>query len=128
MIEKEITVEKTFEVKDSPDQAWKKLETLTADHDTEPGMWWLPGFQCRATEVAAAAGHRLEVVKAEQPCKDTTIVFTFEHVGTGTRIHVVQSGFDPAFVEIAGDDFWTHGAFLLDEIERFFGAAAHGTN
>ena len=99
MTDEEITVEKTFEVKDSPDQAWKKLETLTADHDTEPGMWWLPGFQCRATEVAAAAGHRLEVVKAEQPCKDTTIVFTFEHVGTGTRIHVVQSGFDPAFVE-----------------------------
>ena len=100
MTDEEITVEKTFEVKDSPDQAWKKLETLTADHDTEPGMWWLPGFQCRATEVAAAAGHRLEVVKAEQPCKDTTIVFTFEHVGTGTRIHVVQSGFDPAFVEM----------------------------
>jgi hypothetical protein len=116
----EVSVERTFEVDGTPDQAWEKLQRLTAEHDLGPGTWWLPGFWCRATEVAAAAGHRLEVVKAEQPCKDTTIVFTFEHVGTGTRIHVTQSGFDSAFVEMAGEDFWAHGALLLDEVERFF--------
>ena len=125
----EIVVERAFEVDGTPDQAWEKLEQLTAEHDPGPGTWWLPGFRCRATEVAAAAGHRLEVVKAEQPCKDTTIVFTFEHAGTGTRIHVTQSGFDPAFVEMAGEDFWAHGALLLDEVERFFlGTAAPGTS
>jgi len=115
-----IVVERTFDVDGTPDQAWTKLELLTAEHDPGPDTWWLPGFRCEATEVTATAGHRLAVVKAEQPCKDTTIVFTFEHAGTGTRIHVTQSGFDPAFIEMAGEDFWAHGALLLDEVERFF--------
>lgn len=116
----EIVVEKTFEVEARPDQAWEKLTRLTAAHDPGPGTWWLPGFQCRATEVDATPGHRLEVVKAEQPCKDTTIVFTFEHCRTGTRITVTQSGFDPEFVEMAGDDFWVHGMSLLADVEHFF--------
>ena len=120
MTRDEIVVEKSFDVEGTPEQAWKKLERLNAERDPGPCTWWLPGFQCRATEVAAAAGHRLEVVKAEQPCMGTTIVFTFEHVGTGTRIQVTQSGFDPAFVEMAGEDFWAHGAALLDDVERFF--------
>jgi hypothetical protein len=56
-------------------------------------------------------------------------VLTFEHVGTGTRIHVTQSGFDPGFVEMAGEEFWAHGALLLDEVERFFvGASSTATN
>jgi len=123
-----IVVEKTFDVDGSPDHAWEKLERLTEGRSLGPGAWWLPGFECRATEVAAVAGHRLEVVKAEQPCKDTTIVFTFEHAGTGTRIHVTQSGFDPAFVDEAGEAFWAHGAHLLNEVERFFlGGAAPDT-
>ena len=126
--EHEIVVEKAFEVDGTPDQAWAKLERLTAEHDPGPSTWWLPGFRCRATEVAATSGHRLEVLKAEPPCKDTTIVFTFEHAGTGTRIHVTQSGFDPAFVEMAGDELWAHGALLLGEVEQFFlGATARRT-
>lgn len=121
-------VEKVFDVDGTPGEAWRKLEQLTADHDPGPGTWWLPGFRCRAREVAAEAGRRLEVVKAEPPCEGTSIVFTFEHVATGTRIRVTQSGFDPTFVEQAGDDFWAHGAHLLDEVERFFrGPAAAGT-
>lgn len=121
----EVVVEKTFEVAGTPDQAWEMLEQLTAAHDPGPDTWWLPGFECRATEIAAATAHRLEVIKADQPCKDTTIVFTFEHSETGTRIHVTQSGFDPTFVEMAGEDFWAHGALLLDGVEQFFlGSAA----
>lgn len=116
----EIVVEKTFDVDGTPEQAWQKLVRLTAEHDPGPATWWLPGFRCRATEIEATAGHRLEVVKAEPPCEDTTIVFTFEHVSTGTRIQVTQSGFDPTFVERAGEEFWAHGAFLLDEVEQFF--------
>lgn len=116
----EIAVEKTFEVEATPDQAWEKLTRLTAEHDPGPGTWWLPGFQCRATEVESTPGHRLEVIKAEQPCEDTTIVFTFEHCRSGTRITVTQSGFDPEFVEMAGDDFWAHGTSLLADVERFF--------
>lgn len=125
----EVRVERTFAVDGTPEQAWAKLTRLAAAHDCGPGTWWLPGFQCRATEVAVDVGRRLEVIKAEQPCKDTTIVFVFEHDGTGTRIHVTQSGFDPAFVEMAGEDFWAHGTFLLDEVERFFlGDAPLGTS
>lgn len=127
--EDELVVEKAFDVDGTPDQAWRKLEQLTAEHAPGPHTWWLPGFRCRATEVAATAGHRLEVIKAEQPCEGTTIVFTFEHAGTGTRIRVTQSGFDPAFVEMAGEDFWAHGTLLLDEVERFFlGSGARGTS
>lgn len=125
----EVMVEKTFEVDVAPDQAWEKLTRLTTEHDPGPGTWWLPGFQCRATEVEATPGHRLEVIKAEQPCQDTTIVFTFEHCRTGTRITVTQSGFDPEFVEMAGEDFWAHGTSLLDDVERFFlGGPAPGVS
>jgi hypothetical protein len=121
----EVVVERSFVIAGSPDQAWEKLVQLAAQHDQGPGSWWLPGFRCRADEVAAVPGRRLEVIKAEQPCQDTTVVFTLEHVDTGTRIQVTQSGFDPAFVDMAGDDFWAHGAALLDEVERFFlGSAA----
>jgi hypothetical protein len=70
-------VEKTFEVAGTADQAWERLAQLTAAHHLGPDTWWLPGFECEAIEVAAVAGRHLEVVKAGQPCKDTTIVFTF---------------------------------------------------
>ncbi len=83
-------------------------------------MWGLPGFECPATEVTAVEARRLEVIKTEPPCEGSTIVFTFEDSDNGTRIHVSQSGFDPAFVEMAGEDFWTHGTFLLDGVQRFF--------
>lgn len=125
----ETAVEHTFDVEATPDQAWERLTRLTAEHDPGPGTWWLPGFQCRGTEVGSTPGQRLVVIKAEPPCQDTTIVFTFEHCGTGTRITVTQSGFDPEFVERAGDDFWAHGASLLADVERFFvGAAAPGVS
>lgn len=51
--EDEVVVEKTFEVAGTPDQAWEKLTRLTAAHDPGPDTWWLPGFECKATEVAA---------------------------------------------------------------------------
>ncbi len=125
----EIVVERSFVVDGSPDQAWDRLVQLSARHDQAAGSWWLPGFRSRAIEIAATAGHRLEVVKAEEPCRHTTIVLTFEHVGTGTRIHVTQSGFDPTFVEMAGENFWAHGAVLLDGVEEFFrGRAASPTS
>ena len=125
----DIVVEKTFDVDVDPDHAWEKLARFNAEHDPAPGTWWLPGFRCRATEIEATPGHRLEVVKAEQPCRGTTIVFTFEHCHTGTRITVIQSGFDPGFVQMAGEDFWAHGTSLLDDVERVFrGGAARGAS
>lgn len=115
-----VVVEKAFEVGGTPAAAWEKLVGLTAARNLGPNDWWVPGFECRATEVTAVAGRRLEVTKAEPPCAGSTIVFTFDACDDGTRIHVSQSDFDPAFVEMAGEDFWSHGTLLLDAVERFF--------
>ncbi len=124
-----VVVEKTFEVNATCGQAWDKLLDLTAAHDLGAHMWWLPGFECPGIEVAAVPGERLEVSKAQPPCQGSTIEFTLEGCGDAARIHVAQSGFDPAFVEMAGEDFWAHGRFLLDAVERFFlGTAADTTH
>lgn len=119
MTEEQIIVETTFEVDIAPDQVWARMQRLTAEHDTGDGAWWLPGFECRATEVEAAPGRCLKVVKAEHPCRDTTIVFTLDHVASGSRIHVVQSGFDPTFVELAGEDLFKHGRDIYADLELF---------
>ncbi len=118
--DEDVVVEKTFEIDRSPEEAWSLLEGLRSEHGVGTGTWWLPGFRCRATEIAATRAERLVVTKDEPPCADTVIVFTFEHLASGARIRVTQSGFDPTFVAEAGEHFWTHGAALLDDVERFF--------
>ena len=32
----------------------------------------------------------------------------------------MQSGFDDAFVKMAGDAFWIHGEHILDDLHLFF--------
>ncbi len=120
MSDEEILVETTFEVDISPEQAWRRLQQLTAEHDVAGDEWWLPGFECRAIEIEAVPDRRLEVVKGEHPCKDTTISFTLEHLASGSRIHVVQSGFDPSFIDLAGEHFFEHGRHIYADLELFF--------
>ena len=115
----ETRTEKTFDVDASPAEAWKALEELRA-RTTSADEWWLPGFECRGREVEAERDTRLTVRKLDQPCADTLIAITFEHLGTGSRIRVVQSGFDEAFVETAGEAFWVHAEHLFAGLERFF--------
>ena len=116
---KDFRSEKTFEVASTPAEAWKALEELRA-RATGPAEWWLPGFECRGAEVEVEHHQRLTVRKLDQPCADTLIAITFEHAGTGTRIRVVQSGFDEAFVTMAGDAFWVHAEHILSDVHLFF--------
>lgn len=111
--------ETTFEVASTPAEAWKALEELRA-RATEPGQWWLPGFECRGEEVEVEHQQRLTVRKVDQPCADTLIAITFEHAGTGARIRVVQSGFDEAFVKGTGEAFWIHAEHIFADVHLFF--------
>jgi PDZ domain len=117
----DLSLESTFEVDASPAEAWKALEELRA-RTTDPGEWWLPGFECRGAEVDVEDQRRLTVRKLDPPCEDTLIAITFEHAGTGSRIRVVQSGFDPKFVRFAGDGFFIHGEHIYADLHLFFEA------
>src|SRR5437667_12278042 len=94
----EIRTDKTFETAATPAEAWKALEELRT-RAAGPDEWWLPGFECRGAEVEVEQERRLTVRKLDQPCADTLIAITFEHVDSGTRVRVVQSGFDAALGE-----------------------------
>ena len=117
----DIRTETTFDVTSTPAEAWKALEALRA-RTTEPDEWWLPGFECRGAAVEVEHQRRLTVRKLDQPCADTLIAVTFEHIDTGTRIRVVQSGFDEAFVKRAGDGFWIHAEHIFADLHLFFEA------
>ncbi len=114
----DIRTEKTFEVAATPAEAWKALESLRA-RAASPDEWWLPGFECRGAEVDVQPTRQLTVRKLDQPCADTLIAVTFEHADTGTRVRVVQSGFDEAFVKFAGGAFWLHADHLMTDFHLF---------
>lgn len=115
----ELRCEATFEVDRSPEDLWHELQTLGAERAPDTG-WWMPGFESPGAEVSAEPGRRLIVTKVSEPCRGTTIAITFEHAGTGSRIRVVQSGFDAAFLRGAGDAFWTHARRILADAELWF--------
>ena len=115
----DIRTETSFDVASTPAEAWKALEELRARAEA-PDEWWLPGFECRAAEVDVEHQQALTVRKLDQPCAGTIIAITFEHLDTGSRIHVVQSGFDEAFVKMAGDGFWTHAEHIFADLHLFF--------
>jgi hypothetical protein len=81
----------TFEITIARDDAWRRLTATPGD---DPDSVRLAGFASSAAVVARDEGHRLEAVKSEAPCADTTIVITFEDAATGTVVTVTQSGFD----------------------------------
>jgi hypothetical protein len=116
---KEIQTESTFTVDATPAEAWKALEELRA-RAGGAGEWWLPGFECRGAEFDIVDQRQLTVRKLDPPCEDTLIAITFEHVDTGSRIRVVQSGFDERFVAAAGDSFWTHAQHIFADMHLFF--------
>lgn len=115
----DISAETSFDVASTPAEAWKALEELRTRVAAQD-EWWLPGFECRAGEVDVEHEQRLTVRKLDEPCAGTLIAITFEHLDTGSRIHVVQSGFDEAFLEVAGDGFWTHAEHILADLHLFF--------
>lgn len=83
--------EATFRLHIDRHQAWQRL---VGGADVGPGeQLWLPGFDSRATVVAADAPARLEATKDDEPCAGTDVVVVLEDEGTGTTVRVVQSGF-----------------------------------
>ena len=118
----EISVNHEFDVSDTPDNAWRVLEQVSLERsDPEvAGEWWLPGWESTALEVDRDEGRRLSLRKALPPCEDTIIEITFEHISTGTRIRVTQSGFDQAFIDFVGEDFFRHAQHIFSDMEIFF--------
>jgi hypothetical protein len=115
--------EASFDIAAGPEQAWAALESLRT-RASGPGEWWLPGFEARGAEVEADRPRKLTVRKLDQPCAGTLIAVTFEHLDSGSRIRVVQSGFDERFVEAAGNAFWSHAEVIFAGLRSFFDAVA----
>lgn len=123
------TFETSFEVLATPGEAWRALaegQVGRVDTTAEPRRWWLPGFEATGEEVECEPDRRLTVRKDQMPCAGTTIAITFEHVSSGTRITVVQSGFDEAFVARAGPDFWAHADLIAAGFQAYFAEVLTG--
>jgi hypothetical protein len=112
----------TFEIGGTPAEAWRALEEVRIQRASpdRADEWWFPGFESRVVEVDRDEPRRLTVRKAEQPCLDSIIEITFEHTDTGSRIKVTQSGFDQAFVDVAGESFWIHAEHIFADLHVFF--------
>lgn len=122
----DIRCEATFDIDATPEEAWRALEEIRvgrADPD-RPDEWWFPGFQSRAVEIDRDEGRRLTVRKTEEPCADTIIDITFEHTGSGSTVRVTQSGFDQAFVDLAGESLFTHADHIFRDLHVFLATGA----
>ena len=119
------TYERSFDVDEPPAAAWARLGAAQPA-DLPAGRWWLPGFDSTGEELDVDEPSRLTVRKDAMPCEGTTISFTFEHRGSGTRITVVQSGFDDAFVEGSGESFWLIAEQIGVDAELFFTRGVKG--
>ena len=117
----DVVTEATYELSATPEQAWRALEEVSILHGQPDGPenWWLPGFESVATEISREVGRRLTVRKAAPPCEGTVIEVTFEHTASGSRVRVTQSGFDQAFIDMAGDSFFTHAANMYLDLHAF---------
>lgn len=113
------TFEHEFEVEATVEAVWNRILDAQPAEPVE-GRWWVPGFDSAGEEVALGAPTRLTVRKSSMPCEGTLIDFTFEHIASGTRIRVVQSGFDEAWVESAGESFWAVANHIRYDVELFF--------
>ncbi|MGI9602282.1 MAG: PDZ domain-containing protein [Acidimicrobiales bacterium] len=121
---KRTTFEATFEVSGSPASHWEALRAL---QDGQPdGTWYLPGFESTGSEIDVEPGRSLRLRKDSMPCEGTTIAVTFTDSATGTRITVVQSGFDAAFLDQAGDAFWMVAEHIAADFELFFRFGVQG--
>ncbi len=121
--------EQEFEVDESPSEVWSRLvaaQPAELAPPATPRRWWLPGFDSTGEELEIDEPRQLTVRKDTMPCEGTTIAFTFEHTSTGTKITVVQSGFDEAFVEGAGESFWIVAEQIAVDVRLFFEQGVNG--
>jgi hypothetical protein len=81
------------------------------------------------TELEAVPGKLLRLRKVEMPCAGTEIAVTLEALEGGTRVTVVQSGFDSWFQRHRGIRD-SHGHQIVRDLRLFIerGVVAPGTN
>lgn len=116
----DIHTEHTFDADSPPEEVWSELRRARDEAlgPADGSSWWLPGWISHCT-VLAESDDALTVRKDDEPCAGTTIVVEVCHAGSGSRIRVVQSGFDPEFVARAGPSFWTHADRIAADFELF---------
>jgi hypothetical protein len=119
----------SFDIDRTPAEAWKVLERLRAervDPDAGAETWWLPAFETTGTATEVDPERGLTVRKDTEPCAGTTISITFEHVESGAHITIVQSGFDEAFIEGAGEGFRVICEQLAADLQLWFARGVVG--
>lgn len=122
--------EATFVVDLPPDEAWEILSRRTIGGDTDGEVHYvLPGFpsfaqlplegaSCTALEVDR--GRLLRVRKDHHPCAGTEIAIWFEPQEKGTRVRVVQSGFESSFLNLVGrDSVFDHGRQIVRDLRLY---------
>jgi hypothetical protein len=126
--------EAKFVVRTPRAEAWQRLcdakPAFEFFGEARDGQWWVPGIEAPADELEVEPESLLRARKAVEPCKGTEIVITLEDAETGTRIHIVQTGFGDGFAE--GRPWLTAGwhAILADLVvffERGVSLGRHGT-
>lgn len=85
--------EATFRLRIDRDAAWRRLVDRPLEPDERGNRLWLPGFDSAAVVEEVDPPSRLRATKSDEPCAGTDVVVTLTDDATGTRIHVVQSGF-----------------------------------
>lgn len=123
--------ETTIVVEVAPEEVWKALteRTLEGGESGGPLHYVLPGFPsfeplpvpgASCTPLEVEPGRLLRVRKDHAPCQGTEIAVRLEQADTGTRITVVQSGFDAAFLEIVGrDGVFDHGHQIVADLALY---------
>jgi hypothetical protein len=122
--------EATFVLSLAPLAVWEALTRRTRP-GAEDGevRYVLPGFPsfppldvggASCTLIESDPGRLLRVRKDDPPCQGTEIAVRLERVDDGTRITIVQSGFAPEFLELAGrDTVLGHGEQIASDFRLY---------
>ena len=130
--------EATFVVDVDVNAVWKALARPADPAGDGTRQYLIAGFPAYGhnhdpgalgTEIEAVPGQLLRVRKVEMPCAGTEIAVTLESVEGGTRVTVVQSGFDTWFQRHRGIRD-SHGHQIVSDLRLFIerGVVAPGTN
>lgn len=108
-----------FVVDDDIQTVWMRLQE---QGEGEPK--WLsafprfPGSPIAGEVIEVKEPDLIRAKKVSEPCKGTEIAVSLESVESGTKVHVVQSGF-PAYVKDALEMFRTGGDQIINDMVIF---------
>jgi len=121
----------TVVVEVAPAEVWKALteRTLEAAEGEGESHYVLPGFPsfepipmegASFTPLEVDPGRLLRVRKDHHPCQGTEVAIQLEQAETGTKITIVQSGFDAAFLDFAGRNVvFGHGHQIVADLALY---------